>query len=263
MSPARTFPSVWRHLPAAAALRGWAAGEVRVIEAALASVLEAWAGDWQVSAPGAIAGMAASEGRAAQPGPWICVGAAAGACAWLQWEPEQAGHIAQRWFGAGAQTGAVVASVLDACRQDALQRIAAALGLAPSAQAPGPAQTLWHSWSGALVMRCDGVGVLLMDAGVVRRFGAGPRPQQPSTPLVCVRDALRSTRMELQVDLDGCELAVGELQGLQVGDVLTLRHRLDAAARVTRPEGDTVLSGWLARVRGRKAVELAAAARAS
>jgi hypothetical protein len=132
------------------------------------------------------------------------------------------------------------------------------LGLAASGRFPDA--SAWNRWNGAVVAQLPGCGLLLMQAGVVRAMARGRGLRSGETggqPLVALRDALRAAPMQVQVELVGCELEVGELQALQVGDVVALRHRTDAPAFLCRSGGDVLLSGWLARTRGRKAIELA------
>jgi hypothetical protein len=61
----------------------------------------------------------------------------------------------------------------------------------------------------------------------------------------------------VRVHLEGCELALGVLQDLRPGDLLRVRHRVDAPASVHAPQGALLFRGFLAARGGSKAVELA------
>ena len=79
----------------------------------------------------------------------------------------------------------------------------------------------------------------------------------PPAATVNVASVVADFPMRLRVQLEACELDVGSLRELQVGDVLRLRHRIEMPAWVHTAGGDPLFSGFLVRSRGRKAVELA------
>ncbi|HEY0824824.1 MAG TPA: FliM/FliN family flagellar motor C-terminal domain-containing protein, partial [Ramlibacter sp.] len=121
-------------------------------------------------------------------------------------------------------------------------------------------------WSGSVLVSLPGGARVLLGAALVRILvawaddaGASQAAWSAPTPRVPVDRALAGIALNLQVHLEGCELSVGSLQDLQIGDVLRLQHRVDAPAAVTLPDGAPLFNGFLARTRGRKAVELAPA----
>jgi flagellar motor switch protein FliM len=105
---------------------------------------------------------------------------------------------------------------------------------------------------------------LLVDAGAVEQVLRSRAPSEllasnAASPVatVPVLKALAQAKMTVQVRLQGCELDAGSLQALQLGDVIRLRHGLQTPAVITNGSGRELFSGWLARSRGRKAVQLA------
>jgi hypothetical protein len=171
--------------------------------------------------------------------------------------------IGVRLFGSCLPVGSLASEVADACERDAWSRIRAALDLRPGSPEDLPALASTASpWAGAVVANLPlGMRMLmtatLVDALLKRRGIARSLAPSPRGGLVAVREALSNTSYAVEVQLDGCEIEIGALQDLQVGDVLRIQHPLDAPASVRSDGGATLFNGFLARSRGRKAVELA------
>ncbi|MBC5785106.1 FliM/FliN family flagellar motor switch protein [Ramlibacter sp. USB13] len=160
------------------------------------------------------------------------------------------------WLADSADDACATHAVARRCAEDAQARIASLLRLEWSAEPGAPADAVWSYWSGAVIARLPGQGVLLLEAGLVRAVlgvAARARTEQPVVPL---HDAISPGALRVQVELAGCELPLGEVTGLQLGDVIRLQHPVGVAARVCH-EGTVLCDGWLARSRGRRAIELA------
>jgi hypothetical protein len=100
---------------------------------------------------------------------------------------------------------------------------------------------------------------LLLEAGVVRRLLGLPDSRPGRRALFPVDVAMAARALRVEVVLQGCELPLGELAGLQPGDVLRLQHPVDHPARVRHAGAGFLFHAWLARSRGKRAAELAAA----
>ncbi|QGW82255.1 FliM/FliN family flagellar motor switch protein [Variovorax paradoxus] len=188
--------------------------------------------------------------------------------------------IADRMFAFDADTSTassqepqtVALAVARAAWEDWLQRFHALFpGLGIEAKEPAGserASTPSNPWSGALCVRwpwCGGSWHLDLPHGAVAVLlghAAGsaspPRTYPPQMPRVPLAQALSGQRVALRVMLEGTELNLGQLQGLQLGDVLPLAHALDAPAQVAGTDGAPVCHGWLGQSEGRIAVELGA-----
>jgi hypothetical protein len=188
--------------------------------------------------------------------------------------------IADRMFALDADSStasaqepqAVALAVARAAWEDWLQRIHALFpGLGIEAKEPAGserASTPSNSWSGALCVRwpwCGGSWSLDLPHGAVAVLvghatgsGSPPRTYPHKLSRVPLDQALSGQRVALRVMLEGTELNLGQLQGLQLGDVLPLAHALDAPAQVVGTDGAPVCHGWLGQSEGRIAVELGA-----
>lgn len=196
---------------------------------------------------------------------WGALDDGSSAGAWIAWKDGSEASLAEAFFGRHAHMSPATAAVVKACRTDAQKRLAESLRLDSGTQglpaAPSPAA--WMRWSGAVHLALPYRGSLLLEAELVARVVAEPSPaiaDRSCESLVPLPQALAPVSLPLQVALEGCELGVGELLGLQAGDVLRLAHRVDAPAVVRDGAGRTMFGGWLAASSGRLAVELAPAA---
>ncbi|RIX79087.1 FliM/FliN family flagellar motor C-terminal domain-containing protein [Acidovorax cavernicola] len=127
-----------------------------------------------------------------------------------------------------------------------------------------------QAWSGALCIRaswCGGEWTLALPWDAVTAVlgeeapasqSRNSTPQAGGQPKVRLDLALADRRVALRVMLEGAQLNLGQIQGLRVGDVIPLAHRLDAAAQVVGADSQRVCDGWLGQSQGRLAIELAA-----
>jgi len=156
-------------------------------------------------------------------------------------------------------------AVACSCRQDVVARVASLLELSCAGKSPEPPfEALAQVGAGAVEADLAGLwgARLLMASEAVSRWRKGPRVRRQFAlePLVSAIEASGNRPVMLDVELEGCELEVGALQGLQVGDVVRLSHGLQSPASV-RHAGMSFCSAYLGRRGGRKAVELAGRAR--
>lgn len=184
------------------------------------------------------------------------------AAAWFMPSEAFTANVFEALFGRAA-TSPIALKVAQVCATDAACRLIAALGLdaLEAAQAPVPDHS--SSWSGDVMATLPLGAVLLLDApcmqALLEHCGMAadvPNPGVKSLPLVPIVQALKDVPFQLQVHLEGCEVLFGDVQELQVGDVLRVKHSLELPAEVRSEEGVTLFRGYLACSQGRKAVEL-------
>lgn len=263
MSRAHLPQGCWRSNVAVRALRAWTRRQLASLECTLAGVLCGWRSDWGLAAAqyGATPCVLAEPVIAANAAQWL--GGDRDAAAWVLPAGSEAHELAASLFDGTPQVTPLLEEIGAACWSDLIGRMRVALRLtggepqSPSASATAP-------WSGSLVVGLPHGSRLLLGGALVQSMVDAV----PATPDACARGrmprvpverALAASGVELHVQLQGCELAVGSLRDLQIGDVVRLGHRLDAPAAVMLPDGTPLFSGFLARSRGRKTVELAAA----
>jgi len=256
----------WQASLAASPLIAWRPAQLSLLSDVLRSALAEWAAEWGLPEGWqAEVGCASAQASGGGADSWSCLGRSGGGHTWLSAAASEQDRLAEALFpGAGAPTELLL-EIVEACRCDARTRLASALLLA---QAAGDLRALPSSlvapWSGAVLASLPWGGRMLLEGAVVERLlrsrGEWPSPvRHRLSPVVPLAQAIASLAVPVQVRLEACDVAIGSLQDLQPGDVLRLRHRLDAPAAVVAGNGEALFTGFLARSRGRKAVELAPA----
>lgn len=246
MSAAQTLP-----------LRAWRDADLVRVAGIVQSACDAWARDWEVSDDTNIACQGAAR-EMATGNEWRSLGRHGDARAWMRWGAEEDARLAAGWFNVAAASTPVVRDLVAACRTALMQCLARALRLGESGDDQPPAEGVFARWSGAVTASLSCGGMLLMDAGVMQSLAHARSAVRARGGLVGIGAAMGSAPIDLRVELQGCDLALGALQSLRPGDVLRLSHRVDAPATIFDDRGHAVFRGWLARMRGRRAVELAA-----
>jgi hypothetical protein len=229
------------------------------------AVLGAWAADWGIP-PALCPGVdCRALEDAAQPVPWQGLGGAPCGAAWTHSTGESRALLAGALFRGAPQMTPLIEEVAQACWNDALSRLRSLLALPDRGPCPDPAPSTLSAWSGSveaslpfgarLLLAAGAVGLLIAAAG---NASSAPRVVA-SGPLLGVPEAIGERELRIEVHLEGCDIEIGALQDLQLGDVLRLRQGLDKPASVSVAGGTPVFSGFLVRSRGRKAIELACA----
>lgn len=264
------FPSTPAHQP----LRWWNAAQLREIAHPIERAWRDWLAAWSAARAetGAVScELAWDEGGLADQAPKQ-FGSRAGAQAWFAVSGEFNEAVAASLFddaaagpGRPRTTRAALASAIAAeAAEDLLGAICGSLGLDRSVQDVQLDANIFRPWSGAVVVSV-GWGQatplrLLLDGNTAARLVAQPatgssRRQAPREELTAVKDACAGRRVSLQVSLSPCELELGALRSLQIGDIVPLPHRLDAPLQVTLA-GDRVCQAFLGKRRDAVAVEL-------
>lgn len=226
------------------------------------AVLGAWALDWGLPPPLCTA-VDCSAVEAAGELPWQCLGGAEAGAAWIDSTAEGRAQLAAALFRGAAQVTPLIEEIAGACWSDALSRMRSSLALPHMGSYAAPAASTLSAWSGAVVVSLPFGVRLLLAADAVRKLVAGARGAHAadrvvaSGPLLGIPEAIGERELRVEVHLEGCDIEIGALQDLQLGDVLRLRQALDKPASVSVADGAPVFSGFLVRSRGRKAIELA------
>jgi hypothetical protein len=130
-----------------------------------------------------------------------------------------------------------------------------------------PERALFKPWSGLVIVSAPDAGPLfhslLLNAQCVRML-LRSQANQPTTPkrvpqapiVTSVEQALADHKLPIQVELAGCELDLGTLQSLRLGDIVPLSHALDEPLLVSTPAYGAFCAGFLGRQAGSKAIEL-------
>lgn len=251
----------------ASALKFWPARQLEAVAATLGEALARWAADWGIPLD---AGEpvrcvpAGAECTTFEASRWMV--SATQARAWVAPSPGLREWVAVRLFGGPGPAGGIAAEATRACEADALERVAKALGL-DLADAGGDMPVIRCSsrWRG-YVLAClpFHASLLLNDAAVLavlrgrgEEGGADVSPRADVQPLVPLLDAVAGHVLPVRVRLEACEVEIGVLQDLQPGDVLRVKHALDAPALVRTSADAPLFRGYLACSGGCKAVELA------
>ena len=240
---------------------------------ALRHALVDWARNWGLAASSLQLACTAFAGGSETGGPWHTLRDGEGALAgWLHAPPAEA--LLQNLLSGAQRTGVLAQAVCQSCVDDAALQMTTALGLQQDAAGElGPPSVEASPWSGALqvdvtvragaddaprawrlVLSGTGVSAWWSRTGRARakRQRIGPR-----SAVVPVAQALASCRITLQARLEGCELELGALRTLALGNVVRCRHALVAPAMLSDRQGQPCLAGYLVNQAGRRALELA------
>ncbi|HEY8360370.1 MAG TPA: FliM/FliN family flagellar motor switch protein [Ramlibacter sp.] len=254
----------WSDATAARPLLCWRDTQVQALAHALEQALAAWCADWGLHPMGALACQPACGPASGEQ--WRSLYNGTADAGWLHVPAETPAILRELLFPHADASGRVAMRVVSECEQDGLQRLIAVLDLSVSGVAnAGPSAPVLQHWSGTLEARLPpplGWRIVLRSAALgawFRGHGATPANRDPvaMAPLARVMDAVAALPVKLDVRLAGCELDVATLQRLQPGDVLRMRHGIDAPASVCDSNGTPLFSAYLGRRDGRRAVGLA------
>ena len=258
------------------ALSWWSSAQLESVSSPLKAAWVEWSRAWLPDPAGGESSLdckIAHERADLANAAWTPLGGRGSAHAWIAVEeatPLVA--LAQALFGTGQfgdRGGAGREGIAQAVAQRAwadLRRVLQ-LGLHVDEE-PGqanPEMQLFRPWSGGVAIRLvtDGMSCfLLLNAQCVEtllRASPHPPPAQVSIPkarLAQVESALAPRKIALRVELTACELELGSLQDLRVGDVVPLQHSLEAPLHVNLADGAPLCAGFLGKQGNTKAIEL-------
>lgn len=256
---------VWQRLDAAKPLTAWRSEQLEQLAAAVGDALSAWERAWGLGAHAHSGAARACSADGQEPdGAWQCLAACDGERAWIAVPDGFGDRLARRLWQAEAASGPIANSVLDACREDLLGRVCTLIGVSRVRDGMERPRSRVHAWSGSVLVSVPSGPRLLLEApAVARLLRSAQQGRSHDTaarlalpPITGVTEALRSRRLVMRVTLAGCDLHLGALQDLRPGDVVRLQHRLDTPVTVTDPSDSPLFAGFLARSRGRRAIQL-------
>ncbi len=246
-------------------LQWWSAQELDTLARTIHATWALWCGEWAVcEVSGKVICHIASPSQGKVHTNWVGLGERADARAWV--EAVEPGWVAQALFAKplpgseAVPTGPLGCQVGAQAWADAQARLRALLALGDGAPEAGPDSSIWRAWSGAVGVALPlgpAVVHLLLNAACVRGLVSTPpkSASAPGRPLTSLGEAIADQKLTLTVQFDDIEMDIGSLAGIQVGDVVPLRHELAHALSVNVGQV-AICSAYLGRRKGRKAVEL-------
>lgn len=259
----------------AAPLMWGTAAQLESLVHRVSEVRAAWARDWVLdagAATGACMAVQAHEWPGRTDAVWSPLGGRGDAAAWFDVRTSARELMFQAMFGAESTgndraTGrGEIAEALAMRGWNALiETLCAAVALDVLNRPSTPDPILFKPWSGSAVLSLpiatDICISILVNAACVGTNDTGPARSQSvqkiAAGLVPLQQALANRVLPVRVELSACELDLGSLEGLRIGDVVPLPHRLDAPLRVATGSDVQLCTGFLGSHSGFKAIELA------
>jgi hypothetical protein len=254
-------------------LAWWADWQLDGLAQPLQAALSAWTADWLESRPpdvgDIVCTLAHEKGREAAVR-WTPLGARGQAAAWIA-AGEPVVDLRDLLFGAPPGAPSRPPGIAEAVASRAwaalLNGLRACLALDPGADDAQPGPVLFRPWSGCVAVSVLLAGTLpqslLLNAECVRsvlgeraRHRGTRQTREQRLALMGLEKALANRKLPILVELEGCELDLGSLKGLRVGDIVPLPHRLNMPLLVSTTNNARVCAGFLGRHSGLRAVEL-------
>lgn len=265
---------------AAQPLYWWSTAELAEMARRLQPLWEAWLRDWAVQ-PDTDSMRAeclgAVDGPALAAAAWSPLGSNAGAMAWIHVAGDFAAPGASLLFGslAGGRPpigqGPIASAVWREAEGELVQALRRCLGVTGDDRMGSPGEQLFKPWAGAVVASLgsdstSGVKLLLNPQALqpllaVCKPRSAQAPVQAPVPaeLCSVEAAVSGYDVQIQVTLKPCELDLGTLSELRLGDIIPLPHSLDAPLIVSIGR-NALCAGFLGRRGAARAIELASEA---
>lgn len=248
--------------PAARPLLWWTHAQLDALALALAGPWAAWLREWHGVSDGAagVECVLSHEAQGVAAG-WAGLAAAGDAIAW--WDARAPGGepVRTALFGAGTTVASTsLAAAMENKAWEALAvELAMALGLQRQPGDDGPPAADHAPWSGGVVASLSApaatLRLFLNGACASKVLGAARTADAPAAKLPPVVEGISQLPARASVELAGCEIDLGDLQAVKVGDILRLPQALDEPMQVkigSRP----VCAAYLGRRGNSRAVEL-------
>jgi hypothetical protein len=220
---------------------------------------------------GATCGLA-HDGRGLAQLQWEPLGGRGRAAAWIEVRQRPVDNIQEALFGAdrlqtplGPREG-VAPAVAAQAWSALICTLREALCLDCDGGQPSPARSIFKPWSGCVLVSPQSAvplaQSLLLNADCVRALlglpevSGGDGAPQSNAGTSSLEEALAGHSLLIRAELAGCELDLGELENLRIGDIVPLAHALDEPLLVSTPDDDPFCAGFLGRHAGSKAIEL-------
>jgi flagellar motor switch/type III secretory pathway protein FliN len=247
------------HHPDARPLHWWSAAQLTELARQIEPVWAAWLRDWAATPTAGMVAVAcelAAERKDLAHLHWNVLGATGSECAW---------HCAVSEESASPIDGSIAKAVWQEAQADFQAAICARLKLESCATTSYLASN-FKEWAGAVILsmgdgQCSPVQHVLLAAQPVSQMLAGfaPRRSEENTrlqrALVPVEAALNDKPVRISAQLAPCEIDLGSLLGLRVGDIVPLPHPLEEPLAV-HLESHPFCRAYLGKQGGAKAIEL-------
>ncbi len=260
----------------ATALMWLTPAQLEVLVNRVTEVRTAWARDWVLdsgAATRACTAVQAHEWPDRKGAVWSPLGSRGDVAGWIDVRTDPTELLFEAMFGADSLTDGrpsgkgEIAEALVLRGWNALtEALCAAIALDAMHGPSAPDPALLKPWSGGAILSLPFSGdvciSLLFNPACVGTAATSPGrrnavAQRSAAGLVPLRQALASRVLPVRVELSACELDLGSLEGLRIGDVVPLPHRLDAPLRVATGSDVQLCAGFLGSHSGFKAIELA------
>lgn len=245
-----------------ARLYGWTKRQLDAVAARLAPGWAEWLADWGVKLDAPLRCRSAQADE--QETGWVVVAQQADRRAWLPaGSPESL--MGAALFGAHRPPKpSIASSVADQALRELVRTLSATLELEPANGRPASDLPSRGAWCGTVLVALPFPQPLrlLLNAACIAGVAAAAAPTQaaegdvPRSELVPLESAIARRLVRLKVELHACELDLGTLQALHVGDVVQLPHALDVPVQLLSAERQPLCDAYLGRQGSRKAIEL-------
>ncbi|MFZ6876360.1 FliM/FliN family flagellar motor switch protein [Undibacterium sp. Di27W] len=262
-------------------MRWWSALHLDLISGRFDALNAAWDKDWLASGESKAArAMLASEGSAKtkESASWRVFYQSDKPFFWLQLPTKHLDHVQEALFadagstiGGSKSKGNIGKSVASCAWEDYLVKLTELLVPANTdIKIDSPAQHLYKAWSGAVQVHLQWCGMTLMlllsqtcveqllgkdllNAEAEKRSISHKPPKSKLAPLM---QAMQHKKVRIRVELSPCEIEIGNLQQIQVGDVIPLPHGLEQALQVKFASGEILCQAYLGVQGQKKAIEI-------
>lgn len=253
----------------------WTDSQLWMLGSRVNGIWSAWIRDWVPgAAPSEAAAVVAHEQPALEKANWVTLGRRGAAAAWVHIQTDIAAEVSQTLFAARgaarpAGDGALAQAVALLAWEALADGLRTSLHLDRHPEQACPTALSFQPWSGCALVSLAGpfrpLGALLLNGACVRaaldipevalsRRAAETGSREALTPWVV---ALAGRKLPVRAELSACELDLGTLQSLRIGDIVPIPHALDAPLFVSASADIRVCSGFLGRHGEAKAIELA------
>lgn len=264
-------------------LRWWAAAQLDLISKKIDMVNADWSKDWLANgeSQSALTRLASvSTKKLDTSAGWRQVSGAGAQVFWMQTPPRHLEHLQDALFSASESApvssksrGATGKHVASLAWEEYLSKLTELLSPAKAEMTAGtPPQNLYKSWSGAVQLEIQWCGVkmvlVLNQACVEQLLGTDGLAEDenkrkltrkvPSSKLQSIVQAVQDKKIRIRVELSPCDIELGNLQHIQVGDVIPLPHGLEQPLQVRFANGDALCLAFLGRRSNKKAIEVLA-----
>ncbi|MBC3911118.1 FliM/FliN family flagellar motor switch protein [Undibacterium umbellatum] len=264
-------------------MRWWVAAQLDLISKKIDMVNADWSKDWLATGEShsVLASLAsASTKKQETSAGWRQVSGEGAQVFWMQTPPRHLEHLQDALFSASESApvssksrGATGKHVASLAWEEYLSKLTELLSRAKAEMTAGtPPQNLYKSWSGAVQLEIQWCGVkmvlVLNQACVEQLLGTDGLAEDenkrkltrkvPSSKLQSIVQAVQDKKIRIRVELSPCDIELGNLQHIQVGDVIPLPHGLEQPLQVRFANGDALCLAFLGRRSNKKAIEVLA-----